>query len=114
MGHKNNIFPYIKRARAVISTSLWEDPGAVMVESAFCNTPIISSNCPNGPTEFLSYDKGGYLFENNNLTSLKKKINEFLNDTEQSVLSKKIFAKFNSKKYTCFRHYNQFQKILND
>ena len=35
VGHNKNIFPIIKNSIAVISTSLWEDPGAVMIEASF-------------------------------------------------------------------------------
>ena len=49
LGHLNNVFPIIKNSLAVISTSLWEDPGAVMAEASYCNKNVISSNCPNGP-----------------------------------------------------------------
>ena len=37
----------------------------VIVEAAMCNTYIISSDCPNGPKEFLNNGKNGLLFENN-------------------------------------------------
>ena len=43
-----------------VLTSLWEDPGAVMIESAYCNKIVISSNCPNGPEEFLK--KNNFVF----------------------------------------------------
>ena len=66
LGHIENIYPYIKKSLAVISSSLWEDPGAVMVEASFCNKNVISSNCPNGPEEFFSNGNNGYLFKNNN------------------------------------------------
>ena len=55
LGYFENVFPLIRNSSAVISTSLWEDPGAVMIESAYCNKLVISSNCPNGPEEFLKY-----------------------------------------------------------
>jgi len=114
IGYKENVFPYIKKSRAVISTSLWEDPGAVMIEAAFCNTTIISSNCPNGPNEFISNNQGGYLFENNNLSSLENSLELLLNETPEQIYNKKIFAKIKSKNYTCFNHYKMLNKILND
>jgi glycosyltransferase involved in cell wall biosynthesis len=107
-------FPYIKQARAVIISSLWEDPGAVMIEAAFCNTTIISSNCPNGPNEFISNNQGGYLFESNKLNSLENSINIFLNDSQKQIFKKKIFAKKKSKNYTIYNHYKLLNKILND
>ena len=41
-----------------------------MIEASFCNKNVISSNCPNGPEEFLSTDSGNYLFKNNDIDSL--------------------------------------------
>ena len=42
------IFKYLKNAECFILTSLWEDPGFVLVESGMCNLNVISSNCPSG------------------------------------------------------------------
>ena len=44
----------MKKARALILSSLWEEVGFVIVEAAFCNLFVISSDCPNGPKEFLA------------------------------------------------------------
>ena len=63
VGFVENIYPFVKNSIAVISTSLWEDPGAVMIEASFCNKNVISSNCPNGPEEFLSTDMGKLSFQ---------------------------------------------------
>ena len=113
IGHKENVFPYIKKARAVIISSLWEDPGAVMIEASFCNTTVISSNCPNGPNEFILNNQGGYLFESNKLNSLENSINIFLNDSQKQIFKKKIFAKKKTKNYTIYNHYKLLNKILN-
>ena len=42
-----------------------EDPGFVMIRSALCNCFIISSNCKNGPKEFLLNGDAGLIFESN-------------------------------------------------
>ena len=47
-----------------ILTSLWEDPGFVLVEAAYNNLFIISSDCKNGPKEILDNGKRGLLFNN--------------------------------------------------
>ena len=95
-----------------MSPSLWEDPGAVMIEAAFCNKIVISSDCISGPKEFLLDGKGGYLFKNNNLSSFVKTINDFLQDNNHNILLKKINAKKNSKKYTLFNHFKQLDALL--
>ena len=40
---------------------LWEDPGFVLVEAGYNNCQVISSNCPNGPSEIISNDEDIYL-----------------------------------------------------
>ena len=42
-----------------------------------CNTYIISSDCPNGPREFLNNGKNGLLFKNNLNKSLLNTLNEY-------------------------------------
>ena len=92
MKYEDNIFKYMIRSKLLILTSLWEDPGFVLVESGMCNLNIISSNCPSGPEEIISKEEsGGYLFLNNNLNDLKKKIEIFFNEETSELLKKKFF-----------------------
>jgi len=112
LGFKKNIYPYVMLSRAVISPSLWEDPGAVMIEAAFCNKIVLSSDCKNGPKEFLMNNKAGYLFENNNLDSLIKSFNKLMTDAPEQIYKKKVLAKINSKKYTIFNHYLILKNLL--
>ena len=50
---------------AFILPSLWEELGLAIVQAAMSNTVIISSDCPNGPKEFLNNGQSGILFRNN-------------------------------------------------
>jgi len=87
----------------------------VIIEAAFCNTPIISSDCENGPKEILPSNDYGYIFESNNLVSLIKKLREFLNDNAKNkkiVYNKKMNCLKNINKFSIFRHYLAFRKIL--
>jgi glycosyltransferase involved in cell wall biosynthesis len=112
MNYQDNIFNYIKNASCVISTSLWEDPGFVMIEAAACNTAIISSDCPSGPKEFLNNGKNGYLFKNNDVNDLLNKYLSFKNEDINAINKKKILAKLNSKNYTKLRHFKNLEKII--
>ena len=64
----------------LICTSLWEEPGFIIQEAASCKKIILTSDCYSGPSEFLDYNKGGYVFRNNNKESFiynfKKMIQE--------------------------------------
>jgi glycosyltransferase involved in cell wall biosynthesis len=112
MNYQDNIFNYIKNASCVISTSLWEDPGFVMIEAAACNTAIISSDCPSGPKEFLNNGKNGYLFKNNDVNDLFNKYLSFKNEDINTINKKRILAKLNSKNYTKLRHFKNLEKII--
>ena len=113
MGYKKNIFNYIRKAKCVISTSLWEDPGFIMVESAFIGTPIISSDCPNGPKEFIGNSESGFIFISNNANSFKKELDNFLNISKDELLKKKSRAKKRSKLFTGYNNYKKLSYLLN-
>ncbi len=90
--YQDNIFNYIKNAKCLISTSLWEDPGFVMIEAAACNTTIISSDCPSGPKEFLNNGKNGYLFKNNDINDLLNKYLSFKNEDINTLIRSYRFS----------------------
>jgi glycosyltransferase involved in cell wall biosynthesis len=110
--YQDNIFNYLKNAECIISTSLWEDPGFVIIEAAACNTPIISSDCPSGPKEFLNNGKNGYLFKNNDINDLIKNYLFFKNENIAEINKKKFLAKLNCKNYIKLRHFKNLEKII--
>ncbi len=111
MGYTKNIHFYMKKSSGFILSSLWEEPGAVLMEAAISNTFIISSNCLNGPSEFLGMGKFGFLFENNEKDALKNILFEFTNKND--LMKYKVGAKKNCMKYTMFRHSLNLKNILN-
>ena len=113
MGYKDNVYKYLLNSDCFILTSLWEDPGFVILEAALSNTFIISSDCPNGPNEILSNGQNGFLFQNNNLSELLNKFDEFKNLTEEELNKKKIFAKKQIKMFTQFAHFRSLKNIIN-
>ena len=44
VGHVQNIYPYFKNSNGFILTSLWEDPGFVLIEASYCRTVVLSCN----------------------------------------------------------------------
>lgn len=110
IGHIENIFPLMKDAEAFILSSLWEDPGFVIVEAAFCRTVVFSSNCITGPKEIIKNNYNGFLFESNNIESfldcfeilLKKKNNS------EVLLNNLRYTK----NFTLFNHYIAFKDII--
>ena len=112
LGHKKNPYKYLKKAECFVLSSLWEDPGFVLLEASYLNIPILSSNCPNGPTEILQDGLGGFLFNSNNEENFIKEFDNFFRSSKKDLKTKLIKSKIYSKKFTKFHHYLQIKKIL--
>ena len=112
LGYKKNIFPYLKNCDAVISPSLWEDPGAVMVEASYARKSIICSDCPSGPKEFINNGKRGYIFKNNSISSMNEVVLNFLKDDDQIKLQKIKNAQKQVKNFTMANHYRILVRAL--
>ena len=98
-----------------VLTSKWEDPGFVMIEAAASRLTIISSNCNNGPKEFIKDDERGYLYENYSLKSFQETFDRFMQDskTNNNNIEKKNLKAFKeAKHYTKFSHYNEIMKCI--
>lgn len=113
LGYKKNIFNYLYNAKCVISCSLWEDPGFIMIESACVGTPIISSDCPSGPKEFIGKNENGFIFNSNDENSFKEALDNFLTSSSEKINKKLVGAKKKSKMYTCFYNSKKLSNILN-
>ena len=111
-GYSKNIFFFMKKAEVFILSSLWEDPGFVLIEAALCNLFIISSDCKNGPSEFLLNGSAGILFKSNKENELKQSLVNFVNQNS-NLKNKMKLAKKNCHNYTLFRHFQLFDKLLN-
>ena len=110
LGFKNNVFKYLKHAKCFVLTSLWEDPCFVLCEAAMSNIPIIASDCPSGPKEIIG--ENGFLFKNNNLSSLIDTYNNFELTDSNTIKKKVFFLKRDIKKFTIFKHYKKLKSIL--
>lgn len=112
LGFKKNVFNYIKQSDLFVLTSLWEDPGWVLVEAAVCDTLIFSSDCNNGPKEFLENGQNGVLFKNNSNEDFVEKFIQVVNLKDKEIKIKKTNLKISTKPYTIFRHYLRINKIF--
>ena len=112
LGFKRDILNYMKNCEIFILSSLWEEVGFVIVEAAMSNAYVISSDCPNGPKEFLNGGKNGLLFKNNHKKSLLNSLKNYCSLSKKKVFSDKVILKRNAQKYTMFRHYLALDKIL--
>ena len=113
-GQVNNVCSFMKQASVFVLSSLWEEPGFVIIESGFCNLFVISSDCENGPVEFLNNGEGGILFESNKENSLLNSLVKFTSMKNDEILKKKLNLKKKTKDYSIFTHFKILNNILDE
>ena len=112
VGFKKNVFKYFLNAKALICTSLWEDPGFVIIESGIANLPVISNSCKSGPVEIIKHEENGYLFSYNSMNDFLKQLKNFENEDQKSINKKIINMKKFSRNFSIFKFYKNFIKYV--
>lgn len=92
LGWIDNPFPYIKNADLLLLTSDFEGLGNVLIESLILKTPIISTDCPYGPSEILIDELRDYLVPVNSPVEIANKIEQALIDYPR--ISDELIQKF--------------------
>ena len=109
LNYQLNPYKFIYNCKAIISVSLYEDPGFVLIESFYLNKVIISSDSKNGPKEMSLENDIGYFFKTNNSEDFKNKLIE---SEKNNNFEKIVRAKYYSKKFSTFSHYNEIIKLF--
>jgi len=109
LGFKSNVYNYIFKSEAIISSSLYEDPGFVLLESAFLKKKIITSIVKNGPLEMYLTGNLCYFFKNNNELDL---VNKMILSENNSVGEMTLKALKYSRNFTFFNHYKKLNQLL--
>lgn len=60
-GFIENPLPWLRRARLFAMSSRFEGFGNVICEALACGTPVVSTDCPHGPSEILAGGRFGRL-----------------------------------------------------
>ena len=111
-GHVNSPYEYIRGSLCVIVTSLWEDPGFVMIETSALKKIVINSNCPSGPKEFFKNGKTGFLFKNDSTQSLINTFDKFMSSKKSKI---EFYVRQNYKKsleYSEIEHCKSLRKLF--
>ncbi len=82
LGFIDNPYPLIKKASVFCLSSRFEGFALVIAEALSLGTPVVSTDCPYGPSEILANGKYGLLTPVNNQESLASSIGQVLSDAD--------------------------------
>ncbi|WP_404445981.1 glycosyltransferase [Sutcliffiella horikoshii] len=88
-GFVNNPYCYLSNSSLFVLSSDLEGLPTVLVEALACGTPVVSTDCPNGPREILDDGKYGELVPTRDQLNLKKAIINQLNNHENKEFLKR-------------------------
>jgi len=74
----SNIVEKYTESSFYVMSSRFEGFGMVLVEAMACGLPVLSFNCPDGPSDIIANGIDGYLIENGNIQMLAEKISELI------------------------------------
>ncbi|MBV6528617.1 glycosyltransferase, partial [Ursidibacter maritimus] len=73
-GEVKNLEDIYKNSAFIVMSSKYEGLPMVLIEAQSIGLPIVSYDCPTGPSEIIKHDKDGLLVENQNIDELAKAI----------------------------------------
>lgn len=82
-GFVDNPYAYLSKAECTLLTSRNEGLPNTIVESLACGTPVVSFNCPSGPSELIQDGVNGLLVPDQDFAKFTEALNEM---TENSTL----------------------------
>ena len=106
-GFVDNPFAYMARASVFVLSSTCEGFGNVLVEAMACGCPVVSTDCPSGPSEILDGGKYGYLVPVADPIALSEAITATLNTSP-----KRDKLRRGSERYTLDRAVEKYLQVL--
>lgn len=109
-GFQKNPYPWIKNAKLFVMSSNSEGLPLVLVESLILNTPVVSTDCPTGPSEVLVGDLKQFLSPVGDVNKLAVNIKKAL--THYPKFNNEILQKFDIN-YSINQYLNLFTQEIN-
>lgn len=83
MGPTQNIEIELANSSIYALSSRFEGFGMVIIEAMQCGVPVVSFDCPKGPSEIISHNVDGLLIENGNTEKLANGMIELIENKEK-------------------------------
>ncbi len=93
-GFQTNPYSWIAKADLLVSSSDFEGFGRTLVEALILKTPVVSTDCPSGPSDILTGELATYLSPPGDSEKLAKNINKALYGYPE--IEDKFIEKFDS------------------
>lgn len=107
-GFVSNPYKWMSKSDLFVLSSKYEGFGNVLVEAMACGTPVISTNCPSGPSEILDNGKWGELVPINDIDTLSESIIRTLNNS--NISTKNLVER--AKKFSLNQAVKNYLKVL--
>lgn len=77
----SRIFEAYRNSSILVVTSLFEPFGLVIPEAMSCGLPVVSFDCPYGPSSIITNGKDGFLVEYDDIVSFIKRMEQLMDDS---------------------------------
>lgn len=110
---QNNIQDFYKNSSFFVLSSRFEGLPMVLIEAQSFSLPLISFDCPTGPSEIIKNNENGFLIKPFDIYELSEKIIFLANSPQKRLeFSKNSFK--NSKKFTKNEIFPKWENLIDD
>lgn len=110
-GMANNMEDIYLSSSFLVMSSLFEGLPMVLIEAQSFGLPIVSFDCPYGPSEVITHDKDGFIIPLRDIDSLASSIQRLISSKDKRI-SFSDEAKKSALRYTKENILNQWKSLL--
>lgn len=111
LGFQANPYKFMNASDLFVMSSKWEGPGHVLIEALGIGCPVITTNCPIGPSDSVQNGEFGELVEVGNSKALSEAILYAFKNQSDMLLKVKKSENYLKKFYT-ENVVNEYKKLL--